>query len=271
MVFYGFSCVSSGYNKGAFNLYSIEQEQKIGNDLAKQLLEEYQKKGQVYDDPQTLEYLNRMGQKLIQYAPEKDFQYHFYALKLPEVNAFAIPGGHIFVFTGLINYSQSEAELAGVLAHEQGHIIARHGTEQMSKQLAANIGASIVLQSVGGSVNPDVAGLAINIAATGYFLAYSRANEREADDLGARMIYKADWSPQGMVDFFDRLSKKEGKKSEIEIWLSTHPDPGDREQHVKQIMAQLGPKENLKMDSPEFGPIKAKISQIKYPEEKKKQ
>jgi len=265
-------CATSGYNKGQFNLYSIEEEKRMGDDFAKQLLSEYQKRGRVYDDPETNRYINQLGQKLVSYAPDNKFEFHFYVLKMKSVNAFAVPGGHIFVFTGLINYCENEAELAGVIAHEIGHVVARHGTEQMSKQLVASVASSIVVAGLGLSgVDPNIAQLALNVANTGIFLAYSRENETEADEIGARTVYKAGYHPEGMKNFFDRLHKKVGDMSDLEVFMSTHPDPGDREKHIKNLIKELGPTDSLKWDSREFRAVKSKVSSIVYPKQEQKQ
>jgi len=264
------ACATSGYNKGQFNFYDPESEAKLGNELAAQMLSEYRKQGQVYEDPGANNYLNNLGQRIVQSLPEKLYPYHFYLLKTPEVNAFAIPGGHIFIFTGLINYCENEAELAGVMAHEAGHIVARHGTEQLSAQLAAQMAGAVLVAGLSGQVDPQVSQLAVDIVSTSVFLAYSRKDEREADDIGARTVFKAGFNPSGMVNFFDRLSKKQGKMSDIEVFLSTHPDPGDREQHVKNIVMELGPTESLAWNSEQFNQIKAQVSKIAYPPETKK-
>lgn len=268
-MFLASACASSGVNKGQFNLYDPQSEAKLGNELAAQMLTEYRKKGQVYEDPGANNYLNSLGQRIVQVLPEKLYPYHFYLLKTPEVNAFAIPGGHIFIFTGLINYCENEAELAGVIAHESGHIVARHGTEQLSAQMAAAMAGAVLVQGLSGQVDPQITQLAVDIVSTGVFLAYSRKDEREADDIGARTVIKAGINPSGMVNFFDRLSKKQGKMSDIEVFLSTHPDPGDREQHVKNIIAETGAPANLAVNSDQFKQIKAQVSKIAYPPEKK--
>ncbi len=264
------TCASSGYNKGQFNLYSIDDEKRMGKEFADQLLSEYRKRGRVYDDPQTNQYINNLGQYLASKSPENKFDYHFYVLKLKGVNAFAVPGGYVFVFTGLINYSQNEAELAGVMAHEIGHIVSRHGTEQMSAQLAASVASSILVAGVAlGGGNANLAQLALNVASTGTFLSYSRKDESEADGIGAKTLYHAGYHPEGMVNFFDRLSKKVGDMSDLEVWLSTHPDPGDREKHIKDIIKEEGSTEGLKWDSKEFKAVKGKVSRIKYPNQGK--
>jgi len=269
LTFLAAACATSGVNKGQFNLYDAQSEAKLGNELAAQMLSEYRKKGQVYEDPAANNYLNNLGQRLVQVLPEKLYPYHFYIVKTPEVNAFAIPGGHIFIFTGLINYCENEAELAGVMAHEAGHIVARHGTEQLSAQMAAAAAGAVLVAGLSGQVDPQVSQLAVDVVSTGVFLAYSRKDEREADDIGARTVIKAGINPSGMVNFFDRLSKKQGKMSDIEVFLSTHPDPGDREQHVKNIITETGAPPNLAVNSDQFNQIKAQVSKIAYPPDKK--
>jgi len=263
-----FSCATSGINKSQFNLYSLDDEARIGNQLAQEVLGEYQKQGKIYNDQKALEYINQLGHSLVSYAPEQHFQYQFYLIKTPEVNAFALPGGHIFVFTGLISYCQNEAELAGVLAHEIGHVVARHGTERFSAMQAADIVGRIILAGLGKKVDPEIAKLAIDITATGAFLAYSRENEREADDIGARIMYQTGYHPEALVSFFNQLSQGSGKMTKFEVFLSTHPDPQDRQQRVNDLIQTLGDTESLKWDSKEFQALKVRVATIKYPEEK---
>ncbi len=264
-------CASNGYNKGQFNLYSIDEEKKMGDDFAQQLLDQYQKKGKVYNDKQVNNMVKRIGSTLAQHAPENKFSYHFYVIESRQVNAFAVPGGHVFIFTGLINYCQNEAELAGVVGHEMGHIISRHGTEQMSKQLAVGVAGAVVGVGLAGvGVDPSIAQMAVNAAETGMFLSYSRKDETEADDLGACMVYKAGYHPEGMKNFFDRLHKKQGDMSDLEVFMSTHPDPGDRETHIHDLIKELGPTDKLKWDSKDFKNAKAKVAKIQYPQKKDK-
>jgi len=251
--------------KQKFNLFSIEQEKKMGDDVSGQLLAEFEKKGQVNKDPQVNEYVNRLGQKLALRDPGKQFSYRFHIITTPEVNAFAVPGGSLFIFTGLINQCQNEAELAAVIDHEIAHVILRHGTRQLSAKIAASVAADILLFGLSGKVDPQIAQLAVNVAATGAFLAYSRKDEREADDMGARLMHQAGYNPEAMSDFFARLAAKKGKPSEIERFLSDHPDPGNREKLIQELAAELGPTQNLKWDSPEFKAVHAKVSMLKYP------
>jgi len=265
-----FSCATSGINKNQFNLYGLDEETNLGNQLAQEVLSEYQKQGKIYNDQKALEYINQLGHSLVSYAPEQHFQYQFYLIKTPEVNAFALPGGHIFVFTGLINYCQNEAELAGVMAHEIGHVVARHGTERLSAMQAADLVGRIILSGLSQKVDPEIAKLAIDITATGAFLAYSRENEREADDIGARVMYQAGYHPEALVSFFSQLGQEAGKMSKFEVFLSTHPDPQNRQQRVNDLIQTLGSTESLKWDSKEFQALKARVATIKYPEEEAK-
>jgi predicted Zn-dependent protease len=177
-----------------------------------------------------------------------------------EVNAFALPGGFFFLNSGLILAADSEAELAGVMAHEIAHVTARHATEQQSKGQLLNL-ASIPLIFVG--LPPGVP-QAINVAIPLTFLKFSRGMEEEADYLGLQYLYKAGYDPSAMVSFFEKLQAREkAKPGSVSTLFSTHPATADRIQKVSEaITSILPPAESYIQTTSEFDRMKARLSQV---------
>ncbi|HUT52885.1 MAG TPA: M48 family metallopeptidase [bacterium] len=257
------ACATSGYNKGQFNLISIEQERTLGDQLNTEVDAELAAQGMTLNNAEVNNYLNRLGQKLVGNAPEVDFEYTFTGVKTDEVNAFAIPGGHVFVNTGLIAEAENEAELAGVMAHEIGHVVARHGSERLSTIQAASLVGNII---VGGQQqsNQMLANLAVQIVTSGGMLAYSRHDESEADQIGAKILYDAGYDPWAMVTFFKKLHDKTGDMTKFDVFLSTHPDPADRRNATRSYIKTLPPRENPISDTPEFRKVRAICQKIQY-------
>ncbi len=262
-------CATRGYNRWQFNLMSIEQERKWGAELKSQVDKELASRGMDHQDPEVTSYIDDLGRRLLAYAPEINFEYTFSPVKDPSINAFAIPGGHIYVHTALIAEAGSESELAGVMAHEIGHVVARHGSERFSALLAAVMVGNILVESQEEEMDRVLTELAVQVVTTGSMLAYSRANENEADMIGARIMYKAGYDPQGMVRFFDRLHQERGDISRFEEFLSTHPAPENRKEKVKEYVSGLPPRQDLKEDSPRFHTISSICESIRYPEKRK--
>src|SRR5689334_13130314 len=204
------------------NFYSLEKE--IG--LGKQLAQEVERQAKVIDDPVIAEYVNRVGQNLVRNSDAK-VPFTIKVLDTEEVNAFALPGGFFFVNSGLILKAESEAELAGVMAHEIAHVAARHGTKQATKGELINI-ASIPLIFMGGWTGYAIrqgAGLAIPLG----FLKFSQSMESEADYLGLQYLYKSGYDPTAFVDFFEKIDSMEKKKpGTLAKVFSTHPMNKDR-------------------------------------------
>jgi predicted Zn-dependent protease len=193
----------------------------------------------VYDAPALQEYVNRVGQKVAAHSHRANLQYHFTVLDSPEINAFALPGGYVYITRGILAYLNSEAELAAVLGHEIGHVTARHGVRQASAAQAANIGfalASILLPQV----NP--AGLGQNVAKA-WLSGYGRDHELEADRLGADYLARSGYDPQAMIrvvgvlknqELFDaQQAQQEGREPRrYHGTFDTHPDADTRLQQV---------------------------------------
>ncbi len=193
----------------------------------------------LYDDPALQEYVSRIGLDLASRSEKPDLPWSFKVVDDVIVNAFALPGGFIFVTRGILAHFNSEAELAGVLGHEIGHVTARHSAEQMSRATVAQIGL------VAGSVfvpeftpYADLAGQGLGLL----FLKFGRDDERQSDDLGFRYMTRAGYDPREMVEVFEMLGRvtEAAGGSGIPSWLSTHPDPGERRERMDQRLAEVG-------------------------------
>lgn len=228
-----------------------EQEIKVGAQAASQV----ERTQPILKDAIATQYIINLGNKLVANSTRTDIPYRFRIVDSKEINAFALPGGFIYINRGLIEASTTENELVGVLAHEIAHVTGRHGVNQVEKAQKANLAlglSRIFLErmSTGALIYNGA-----QLATKGAFLKFSRDHEREADRLGAEMMYKAGWNPQGMVSFFDKLAKKGGAQSAA--FFSTHPAPAERRQNIADLTSSWGKKGTV--DSPEFQKIRARI------------
>jgi len=241
------------------NFYSLEKEIALG----KQMAQEVEHQAQVVDDPVVAEYVNRVGQNIVRNSDAK-VPFTIKVLDTEEVNAFALPGGFLFVNTGLILKAESEAELAGVMGHEIAHVAARHGTRAATRgQIAqiAMIAASIAIPyGWTGYAIQQGAGLAIPLG----FLTFSRANEREADHLGLQYTYKTGYDPESLVDFFEKLESLEKKKpGSVAKVFSTHPMTDDRIKGAQeQIQDYLPERPEYVVNTSEFDNVRARIAML---------
>jgi predicted Zn-dependent protease len=241
------------------NFYSLEKEIALG----KQLAQEVERQAKVVDDPVIAEYVNRLGQNIVRNSDAK-VPFTIKVLDTEEVNAFALPGGFFFVNTGLILKAETEAELAGVMAHEIAHVAARHGTRQATKGELAQIGMIVASIAIPygwtGYAIRQGAGLAIPIG----FLQFNRGNEREADYLGLQYMYKAGYDPNAFVDFFEKIQTLEKKKpGSVAKVFATHPMTDDRISSAqKEIQTILKPKPEYVVTTSEFNDVKGRLAML---------
>jgi predicted Zn-dependent protease len=191
-----------------------------------------------YSDPRLEAYVNDLGRKLAKVNERPDLPWEFHVLDDPAVNAFALPGGPVFVTRGILGYLTSEAELASVMGHECGHVAAKHSVQMITRGEVAELGIGL-----GAIFVPTVGrfGQAIGAGVQLLFLKYSRDNELQADALGMRYAYRLGYDVRATKDLFvmlDGVGKREGGR--LPEWLATHPNPGNRLQRAEQQLAALG-------------------------------
>lgn len=239
--------------KPGFNLMSPEQDVAIGRQNAAQIEREMR----VLPDQVVQQYVNNIGKRLAAQAPGEKFPYQFKVVDVKEINAFALPGGFLYVHTGAIVAAKNESELAGVMAHEISHSALRHGTSQMSKQMVAEKGLGVASAILGGgregaSLGDSVLGAGANLL----FLRFSRTAEKQADIMGAQILASAGYDPRGLGSFFKTLMAEGARPPQI---LSDHPDPGNRIQYLNELLPQLKLTQNPIVDTPEFQQLKARV------------
>jgi Zn-dependent protease with chaperone function len=222
-----------------FNLFSVQQDV----DLGRQSAAEVERQLPVLNDARVNSYLTRIISRLSAQAPGTQFPYTIKAVNSTEINAFALPGGPMYVNRGLVTAARSEAELAGVLAHEMSHVVLRHGTEQASKAYLGQAGLSLLGGLVGkrGSTSSQIINAVGGFGLNAAFLKFSRADEYEADALGAELMAKAGYDPVAMATMFAMLRAEQGRDpSKLEQFFSSHPPPADRESRIRSVAASLG-------------------------------
>jgi predicted Zn-dependent protease len=218
------------------NCYSIDKEIAMG----KQLAEEVQRQAKLMDDPVITEYVNRVGQNLVRNSDAK-VPFTFQVIDDETLNAFALPGGFIFVHTGLMRAAETEAEIASAIAHEIAHVAARHMTRQACRAQIANL-ATIPLIFLGGLPGYAIRqGMGMAIPMT--FLTFSRGFESEADYLGVQYLYAAGYDPTAAIDMFEKMMSLEKRKpGTIAKVFSTHPLNDDRLRKAQAEIEQILPK-----------------------------
>ena len=255
--------------KPGWNLFSPEQDVEIG----RQVSTEAEKQMQSLNDSRVDAYLSQLARRLAEKAPGVKYSYQVKAVNDLTINAFALPGGFLYFNRGVIEAAQNEAQIAGVVGHEIGHVALRHGTNQASKASLAQGGLALL----GGLLGADsIAGIATNLAAgfgaNSILLKYSRDAERQADLAGTYMLYDNRYDPRAMVQFFEILEEKSGGRSRLPQWLSTHPNPGDRMQMITKEIERLGETpQSYRADTAEFREMQRYIKTLPAPKEKPKQ
>lgn len=210
------------------NKYTPAQDVQLGREAAA----EVRQKLPMLNDDRTEEFVERIGERLIDEIPDElrqpQFRYTFEVVNLKDINAFALPGGPMFLYRGMIEAAQTDGQVAGVMAHELSHVILRHGTAQASKAQKFQIGA-IAGQILGAIVGGRTGGVIAQGSEFGlgaYFLKYGREYEREADLLGAQLMARAGYDPREMASMFQTIERQGGSRAPE--WLSSHPNPGNR-------------------------------------------
>ena len=240
----------------------ISQQQEV--QMGQQYATEINAQLPIVQDPELNRYINVLGDSIARLTSRADLDWHFFIVDSKEVNAFAVPGGFVYVNRGLIERTDQMDEVAGVLGHEIGHVVRRHTVKQMEKAQGANIGVTLacVLTSV---CNSQVAGAAINIAGGAVFARFSRQDEAEADQEGFNNVVRANISPVGMVTMFQKLiAERKSRPGGVEAWFRTHPLEEDRVAAIQARINQL-PRATLARlgtDTRNFHTFKARLQSL---------
>jgi Zn-dependent protease with chaperone function len=244
-----------------FDVFSQDDEIQLGKQNAAEVMKQMPV---LPDSDPVVQYVQRLGAKLAQRAPGYQWPYNFHVVNVKEINAFALPGGPIFVNLGTIQAADNEAQLAGVMAHEISHVVQRHGTRAASKQMGAQLPLAILGGIMGNNALAKAAELGISFGVGSYFLKNSRQSESEADLLGTDVMYDSGYEPQQMAVFFEKLEKQMGASANslISQFMSDHPNPGNRAEAVSREVQTLMARTYL-ADSAEFREVKARVAGMK--------
>ncbi len=240
--------------KPGWNMFSVEEDVEMGRQVSR----EAEQQLAIIDDRELEGYLNRLGRRLSGEAPGADYPYQFKLVNDKTINAFALPGGFIYVNRGIIEAADREAELAGVIGHEIGHVALRHGTNQASKAYLAQAPLAIMGGVFGGGgVASVLTQLGIGFTANSVLMKFSRDAERQADLLGAQILFDAGYDPTGMTKFFEKLEAGGGGAE----FFSSHPNPGNRIRDVGEEIDRLGRRsEGYRDNFSDFRRVQSRLS-----------
>jgi predicted Zn-dependent protease len=236
---------------------STQQEVQMGQQYSSQVNTELP----VVTDPEVQRYINVLGDSIAKLTNRGDLDWHFFVVNTDVVNAFALPGGFIYVNRGVIERADKMDELAGVMGHEIGHVVRRHSVKQMQQQQGANIGVALtcVLTHVCDS---QVSQAAIQVGGSAVFAGFSRQDEKEADEEGFKNVVRAGISPKGLVSFFQKLmAEQTSQPSAVDAWFSDHPLTQDRIADVQRLIDAKDPAilRSLTEDAKSFHDFKNRV------------
>jgi beta-barrel assembly-enhancing protease len=239
---------------------STQQEVQMGTEYAQQINSQLP----IVRDPEVVRYINVLGDSIAKLADERQLDWQFFVVNASEVNAFAVPGGYVYVNRGLVERAQTMSQLAGVLGHEIGHVVRRHSVEQMEKAQGANIGVTLacVLTSV---CNNQAAAAAINVGGGLVFAKFSRDAERESDEEAVKYVVRAGIDPRGIPEMFRiLLDERQRSPSSVSSWFSTHPLEEERIRETEAQIAKINPAilSGLTKDSRSFQSFKQRVRSL---------
>jgi predicted Zn-dependent protease len=247
------------------NGYQPADDVKLGSEAAAQVSKELPL---LPENGEADNYVERVGAVLAAAIPPEfqhsEFRYTFSVVNASDINAFALPGGPMFVNRGMIEAARSEGEMAGVMAHEISHVALRHGTAQATKSQGAGvqlgaIGGAILGAILGGNVG-DIVSQGTQLGLGAYLMKYSREYETQADVLGAQILARAGYDPMDLARMFETIEKQGG--SQGPEWLSSHPNPGNRQERIAQEARLLKVSTARRNQSAEFSAIKTSLGRM---------
>jgi predicted Zn-dependent protease len=244
--------VLSGLTTSAMAIISMKQEIEVGREAQ----QEVRKHVPQVPDAAVRNYIAGIGRRLAARAGGPDYPYSFSTANYKDINAFALPGGPVWINRGTIAAAANEAQVASVLAHEVAHIAQRHAADQISKQLVANGFIGLLGAFLGNDRSAQTAQRGARVLAGGYMQKFSRDDEREADAAGAAILRRAGWDAREMVAFMERLRQEQGRDpAALQVFLSSHPAPAERAALLRKTVRAGGAR-----DSAEFARIKARLA-----------
>jgi predicted Zn-dependent protease len=244
---------------------SVSQDQEVA--LGRQNAAEINAQLPIVTDPTISGYIQNLGDSIAKTTSRADLDWHFYVVNTKQVNAFALPGGYIYVNRGLIESATKLDELTGTLGHEIGHVIQRHTVKQMQTAEKANVGVAVVC-TLTSICHSGLAQAAVQVGGTALFAKHSRLDELQADSEGVVNVTRAGYDPQGIPDLFQVLLKeREYKPTSVEGWFASHPLEETRIARAKQLIAQMKLDSPLQLvvDDPQFQAFKARVASLPPP------
>ena len=240
----------------AITLVSVPEEIAIG----KQANIQARKQMAVLRDGPTAAYIAAVGRRLVAAAHGPKYPYTFTAADYREINAFALPGGPVWINRGVLQAATSESQVAGVLAHEIAHVAQRHAADQLTKSMIANWGLGLLGGLLGNAGGASAAQVAARMMAGGIFLKFGRDDERDADRVGLEILTRAGWDGRGMVEMFEILQRERSHDpAAVELFFSTHPPPAERIQNLRQRLSRT---RRGTRDSAQFRSIEARLQKL---------
>ncbi|HET7459946.1 MAG TPA: M48 family metallopeptidase [Longimicrobium sp.] len=240
---------------------TTQQEVQAGADYARQINQQLP----IVRDSYTNQYISQLGRQIAAQADPRGIPYTFYVVNSDVVNAFSIPGGYVYVNRGVIERADNVSQLAGVLAHEIGHVVERHGIQQAQRAQNANTMLS-VLYGVLLRRNPGTLERgAVQVGGSAVFAGYSREAEREADRDAVTFMMKSGYSPNGLPQFFNKLQQEQQRNpSKVEQWFATHPMTGERIQNTQALINQTPGANSTRLvtDTREFQNFRARVRSL---------
>jgi predicted Zn-dependent protease len=259
----------AGVAAGCAPQVSTQQEVQIGADYSRQINRQLP----MLNDQATVNYVNQIGQQIARIADPRGIQYHFYVVNSDVVNAFALPGGYVYINRGIIERADNVSELAGVLAHEVGHVAERHSIEQLQRAQNANLGLQVLYGVLLGRNPSGVEQAGIQVGGSAVFAGYTRDAEREADAVAVGYLMRAGYSPNGLPSFFQELLELQQRQpSRVEQWFATHPTTQERVTNTQAAIARTPGANagNLTTDTRAFQNIRARVASLPAPADRRR-
>ena len=242
---------------------SQDEEVALGHENAAQINAQLP----IVTDPAIAGYIQELGESIARRTSRSDLDWHFYVVNTKQVNAFALPGGYIYVNRGLIESTDRLDQLTGTLGHEIGHVIQRHSVKQMENAQKANVGVA-VLCTLTSICESGLANVAVQVGGTAFFARHSRLDELQADSEAVVNVTRAGYDPEGIPELFEGLLKeREYQPTIVEGWFQSHPLEEARIQRANELIDQLseGPSRTLIVDTPGFQAFKTRVSELPAP------